>query len=264
MNNQETSATAETEAETRTLFDELAGLVPEERQAEYYRVIAHTRTLSPNDEMLRILEAMGVLALLTRETPAAIAAERKALRTILESSASQASAVEKRVEAYTTRLESRLTQLPKELEAGLDPPRIAKLLSESLRQCFQRSGLPDTGAALSQSCAELNSVQKQLLNVLRELVHPDIGVIARTKSTNDSLLRSMASRAQQMEDFLARLEKQIWAVWVPVVATAALALGFVLGTWLANARQTPCEATNVAPSQQTPVITTPSDHRKKR
>lgn len=264
MNNQETLATAETEAETRTLFDELAGLVPEERQAEYYRVIAHTRTLSPNDEMLRILEAMGVLALLTRETPAAIAAERKALRTILESSASQASAVEKRVEAYTTRLESRLTQLPKELEAGLDPPRIAKLLSESLRQCFQRSGLPDTGAALSQSCAELNSVQKQLLNVLRELVHPDIGVIARTKSTNDSLLRSMASRAQQMEDFLARLEKQIWAVWVPVVATAALALGFVLGTWLANARQTPCEATNVAPSQQTPVITTPSDHRKKR
>jgi len=27
---------------------------------------------------------------------------------------------------------SRLTQLPKELETGLDPPRIAKLLSESL------------------------------------------------------------------------------------------------------------------------------------
>jgi hypothetical protein len=264
VNNQETLATAETEAETRTLFDELAGLVPKERQAEYYRVIAHTRTLSPNDEMLRILEAMGVLALLTRETPAAIAAERKALRTILESSASQASAVEKRMEAYTTRLESRLTQLPKELETGLDPPRIAKLLSESLRQCFQRSGLPDTGAALSQSCAELNSVQKQLLNALRELVHPDIGVIARTKSTNDSLLRSMASRAQQMGDFLVRLEKHIWAVWVPVVASAALALGFVLGTWLANARQTPCETTNAAPSQQTPMITAPSDHRKKR
>jgi len=72
--------------------------------------------------------------------PAAIAAERKLLRAILESSASQASAVEKRMESYTTRLESRLTQLPKELETGLDPPRIAKLLSESLRQCFQQSG----------------------------------------------------------------------------------------------------------------------------
>jgi len=263
MNDQEIFATAEEEAETRTLFDELAGLVPEERQAEYYRVIAHTRTLSPNDEMLRILEAMGVLALLTRETPAAIAAERKQLRSILESSASQARGVEKWMEAYTTRLESRLTQLPKELQTGLDPPRIARLLSESLRQCFQRSGLPDTGSALSQSCAELNSVQKQLLNVLREVAHPDIGIVARTKSVNDSLLRCMAARAQQMDDFIVRLEKQIWTTWLPVVASAALALGFVLGTWFANARQAQCETTNAAPLQLAPTAAAPSEHKTK-
>ena len=193
----------ETQEKNLTLFDELAGLVPEERQAEYYRVIAHTRTLSPNDEMLRILEAMGVLALLTRETPAAIVAERKLLQTILETSAVQANAVEKRMEAYTSRLESRLAQLPKELEAGLDPPRIAKLLGESFRQSFQRSGLPDTAKALGQSCSEMNSVQKQLVNVLREVAHPDVGVVARIRGANDSLLRSMTTRAQQMDDFLA-------------------------------------------------------------
>jgi len=257
MSNQEIVATAETQAETSTLFDELAGLVPEERLTEYYRVIAHTRTLSPNDEMLRILEAMGVLALLTRETPAAIAAERKLLRSVLESSASQANAVEKRMEQYATRLESRLNQLPKELETGLDPPRIAKLLGESLRQSFQRSGLPATCSALSQSCAELNSVQKQLLNVLREVAHPDIGVIARTKSANDSLLRSMATRAQQMDNFIVRLEKQIWATWLPVVGSAALALGFVLGSWFSNARQRPSETTNAAQSRQSPTQTSP-------
>jgi hypothetical protein len=33
-----------------------------------------------------------------------------------------------------------------------------------------------------------------------------------------------------MDDFLVRLEKQIWAIWLPVVASAALALGFALGT----------------------------------
>lgn len=178
MNDQEISAPIGIGSEEQTLFDELASLVSEERQAQYYRVIAHTRTLSPNDEMLRLLEAMGVLALLTRETPTEIAAERKLLQTILETSASQANALEKRMEAYTSRLESRLAQLPKELESGLDPPRIAKLLSESLRQCFQRSGMPDTASALSHSCTELNSVQKQLLSVLREVAHPDIGVVA--------------------------------------------------------------------------------------
>jgi hypothetical protein len=258
MSDQEFVATAETQAETSTLFDELAGLVPEERLTEYYRVIAHTRTLSPNDEMLRILEAMGVLALLTRETPAAIAAECKQLRSILESSASQARGVEKRMEAYTTRLESRLTQLPKELETGLDSLGIAKLLSESLRQCFQRSGLPDTGSALSQSCTELNSVQKQLLNVLREVAHPDIGIVARTKSVNDSLLRNMAARGQQMDDFLVRLEKQVWAVWLPVIASAALAVGFFLGAWFASvpkvAPGTPGTSTQQLPIQTAPQV----------
>jgi F0F1-type ATP synthase membrane subunit c/vacuolar-type H+-ATPase subunit K len=238
------------ESGNQTLFDELAGLVPAERQAEYYRVIAHTRTLSPNDEMLRILEAMGILALLTRETPAEIAAERKSLRKILEASASQANAVEKRMEEYASRLESRLTQLPKELETGLDPPRIAKLLGESLRQCFQYSGLLDTAKTLGQSCSEMNSVQTQLVNVLREVAHPDGGVIAKVRVANDSLLRSMTTRAQQIDDVLGRLEKQVWAIWLPVVASAALALGFALGTWFANERQAAAETPSAAQSQQ--------------
>jgi hypothetical protein len=39
-----------------SLFDSLAQLVPKELQAPYYRVLVHTRTLSPDDEMLRILD----------------------------------------------------------------------------------------------------------------------------------------------------------------------------------------------------------------
>jgi hypothetical protein len=203
--------------------------------------------------MLRLLEAIGILALLTRETPAEIAAERKSLRNILEIAASQANAVEKRMAGYVSRLESRLAHLPKELQTGLDPPRIAKLLGESLRQCFQQSGLPDTAKALDQSCSEMNSVQEQLVNVLREVAHRDIGVIEKVRSANDSLLRSMTTRAQQMDDFLVRLEKQVWAVWLPVVASAALAklaLGFVLGTWFANMRQGTSEGSSGAQSQQ--------------
>ena len=238
------------ESESQTLFDELAGLVPAERQAEYYRVIAHTRTLSPNDEMLRVLEAMGILALLTRETPVEIAAERKALRKILENSASQANVVEKRMEEYASRLESRLAQLPKELETGLDPPRIAKLLGESLRQCFQQSGLPDTARALGQSCSEMNSIETQLVNVLREVAHPEGGVIAKVRSANESLFRSVAARAQQIDDLLGRLEKQVWATWLPIVASAALALGFFLGTWVASERKSAPETPGTAQPQQ--------------
>jgi hypothetical protein len=254
MSNQEIVATAEKQDESSSLFDELACLVPEERLTEYYRVIAHTRTLSPNDEMLRILEAMGVLALLTREAPARDRLRAQGAPEDSGTSATQASAVERRMEQYAARLESRLAQLPKELESGLDPPRIAKLLGESLRQSFQRSGLPDTAKTLGQSCFEMNSAQKQLVNVLREVAHPDVGVVARIRSANDSLLRSMTTRAQQMDDVLARLEKQVWAIWLPIVAGAALALGFVLGTWFGNVRQSPPETTSGIQFQQRPAI----------
>ena len=97
--------------------------------------------------------------------------------------------------------------MPTELETGLDPPQIPKLLGGSLRQCFHQTGLPDTARALGQSCAEVNSVQKQLVNVLREVAHPDIGVIGKVRSANDAPLRRMTTRAQQMDDFLVKAGK---------------------------------------------------------
>ena len=53
-----------------------------------------------------------------------------------------------------------------------------------------------------------------------------------------------------MDNFLVRLERQVLAIWLPVVATAALALGFALGAWFANMRQGTPEASSAAQSQQ--------------
>ncbi|HVH88807.1 MAG TPA: hypothetical protein VM912_18960 [Terriglobales bacterium] len=108
----------------------------------------------------------------------------------------------------------------------------------------------------------MNSVQKQLVSVLREVAHPDVGVVGRIRSANDSLLRSMAARTQQMDDFLLRLERQVWAVWLPVVASAALALGFVLGTWFANMQQRTPEPPNSARSQRASMLAVPSEHER--
>jgi hypothetical protein len=69
----------------------------------------------------------------------------------------------------------------------------------------------------------------------------------------------MTTRAQQMDDLLVRLEKQVWAVWLPVVASAALALGFALGTWFANVRQGTPEASSAAQSQQIPMPKAPAE-----
>jgi hypothetical protein len=67
----------------------------------------------------------------------------------------------------------------------------------------------------------------------------------------------MAARAQQMDDFLVRLEKQVWAVWLPVIASAALALGFFLGTWFASMPNVASGTTGTSTLQQLPMQTAP-------
>ncbi|GAC1699873.1 MAG: hypothetical protein NVS9B4_00140 [Candidatus Acidiferrum sp.] len=57
-----------------SLFTSIGDLVPPERRTRYYEVMAHLRNVEPHDEMLRVLEAMGFLALIVGEVPARIEA----------------------------------------------------------------------------------------------------------------------------------------------------------------------------------------------
>jgi hypothetical protein len=70
----------------------------------------------------------------------------------------------------------------------------------------------------------------------------------------------MATRAQQMEDFIVRLEKQIWATWLPAIASAALALGFFLGTWSARVHNIASATQGAGVLQQTPTQAPPQLH----
>jgi hypothetical protein len=154
-----------------SFFDRLAEFVPPERQTEYYRVLAHTRTLRPDDELLHILEAMGVLALVTCETPAAVANERMRLKELLASVLEQTEAAREHMLKYVNVIDSRLSGLPRELESGLDPLRIAKMLGESLRQHFLKRGLPDTAQSLRSTVTELAGAQRQLSEACKRMVN---------------------------------------------------------------------------------------------
>ena len=145
----------EAEAGESTLFDSLARLVPPELQTAYYRVLAHTRTLGPDDEMLRILEAMGILALVTRHTPKDIADERERIGEMLDLHLQFSDESQQKMLKYVHFIEGRLSELPSEIEAGLDPQQIAKILGESLRQHFVQSGVPDTVARLQATTAAM-------------------------------------------------------------------------------------------------------------
>jgi vacuolar-type H+-ATPase subunit E/Vma4 len=236
-----------------TMFDSLARLVHGELQVAYYRVLAHTRTLSPDDEMLRILEAMGILALLTRHTPKDIADERERLQELLEAHQQHSEQAQQNMLGYVHELESRLADLPGEIEAGLDPKQIAKTLGESLRQHFLRSGVEDTVSALHTTSAAMTGAQKELSAAVRTLSDSHGGVVAQVERANNRIEYSLESRAKTMDALLHEWKSDLLRIWIPMVAGACMLIGLFGGMEIQGCR----DASAVTPSTTTAVPAAP-------
>lgn len=238
----------EAEVGESTLFDSLGRLVPPELQTAYYRVLAHTRTLGPDDEMLRILEAMGILALVTRHTPKDIADERERIQEILDLHLQFSDESQQKMLEYVHFIEGRLAELPSEIEAGLDPQQIAKILGESLRQHFVQSGIPDTVAGLQATTAAMGNVQKQLSGVLRELTDRDSGVAARVESTNRHVVQSLERRTKALDELLHEFKTDLLHIWIPFATAATMLIGLFAGMEIQGCRDSgPAPMTQSSP-----------------
>jgi uncharacterized small protein (DUF1192 family) len=235
-----------------TLFDSLARLVPEELQAAYYRVLAHTKTLGPDDEMLRILEAMGILALLTRHVPKDVAHERERFQELLELHRQFADEAQQKMLGYVHELEERIADLPSEIEAGLDPKEIAKLLGESLRQHFLQSGILDTAKALQTASVTMAGAQKQLSSVLRSLTDTDGGIAAQIAHANSRLTHSLEYRIKTLDSLLHEWKSDLLRIWIPMITIAALLLGFFAGLKIQSWQDTPSSQPTVSIQTSTP------------
>ena len=243
----------EAQARESTLFDSLARLVPEELQTAYYRVLAHTRTLSPDDEMLRILEAMGILALLTRHTPKDIADERERIQAMLDAHLQFSDEAQEKMLGYVHFIEGRLAELPSEIEAGLDPQQIAKILGESLRQHFVSSGVPETVAGLQATSTAMGNTQKQLIGALRDLTDRDGGVAARVESANRQIVQTIERRTRTLDELVHEFKTDLLRIWIPIVTGAAMLIGLFAGMEIQGCRDS--EPTPVTQSSPMPSLT---------
>jgi hypothetical protein len=230
------------------MFDSLARLVPDDLQTAYYRVLAHTRTLSPDDEMLRILEAMGTLALLTRHTPKDIADERARFQEVLELHRQFSDEAQRKMSSYVCELEARISDLPRGIKAGLDPQQTAKMLDESLRQHFLQSGIPDTVKALQYTSSAMTSAQKELSTALHILSESRGGVLAQVQYANNRLEYSLESRAKTIDALLDEWKSDLLRIWIPLIAGAAMLIGLFGGIEIQGCRDS-APAAAVTPTQ---------------
>ena len=208
-----------------SLFDSLSRLVPNELQREYYRVLAHTRSLNPDDEMLKILEAMGILALVTRHTPADIAAERERIQEVLDIHRQFAGEAQQQMLGYTQLLERRLASLPSEVEAGLNPEKVSKLLGESLRQHLVETGIENAVNTLQQAAIALSTAQKRLAATFVDISDPRQGVVAQVERSNRKIDSLLQERVSKLDYLLHDFKADVLKIWLPLAACGAFILG---------------------------------------
>jgi hypothetical protein len=202
--------------------------------------------------MLSILEAMGTLALLTRHTPKDIADERERFQEMFELHQQFSEEAQQKTLHYVHELESRLSGLPSELEAGLDLEQIAKLLGESLRQHFLNSGIPDTVKGLQATSIAMTTAQKELSTALRNL-SDSRGAVAQIESAHNRLTYSLDNRAKAVDALLHEVKSDLLRIWIPLIAGATLLIGLFGGMAIQGWRDSVPTAATPTPTVAEPV-----------
>jgi ElaB/YqjD/DUF883 family membrane-anchored ribosome-binding protein len=237
-------------------IDDIAELLPAEQRPLWYRDMAHLRRLPADDEMLRIARAMGFLALVTRQTPAQIAIEREKLATILDHSIKAIQSARQDAVALHQQLEERLAQLPAEISEGISPAAIAAKLSESLRQQFVASGIPETAQALAVISKQTKQVAGEFDRSSKQLTDSYRGAASDARRALDEIRGSIeyatATAKRAAHDLTHTfLREYKWSVLA--LCSAALAVGFALGTlyyrWVHSTAPGPTPNAVVVPSK---------------
>ncbi len=177
-------------------FDRIAQLLEEHQRPQFFRLMAHLREVPADDEILRIIEAMGFLALITREVPAAIAGERAKLEAAVRSAA-----------AYS----------PADTAAEI----MRQLGADGLRAIT--TTLTERGGELSQSCVDF-------AGAIQAFTDPDAGATARINRALVLMQAELENASLHVRSLSGELRRQLKQA-IATVAVAAAAGGFLAG-WI--------------------------------
>jgi hypothetical protein len=239
------------------LFDDIAKLLDPSQREYFYQRMLYFRQLRPDDELLRIVEAIGFLALLIREAPHAVAFERERIATALTTTLASIQAVAALTQAHHQQLEDRMAKLPAAIAEGISPGAIAHAITESLRQQFVHSGLPATAQALAVVAKQLTQATATLQRGADQLA-AETGAADEARRALNDIRTSLVHATEQARGAVATLGREFMADYRQAIALlcgGALLVGALLGFGLQSWRAARVEVVppaTVAPASATP------------
>jgi len=221
------------------LIDRIARALPLEVRADYYRELNHCRSLPEHDEMLRILRAMQFLTLLMDRVPQRVVEQREQLERLLGTALERIQDAIESSKALHRQFAERLSELPAEVARGLRPQEIAREVTESLRQQFVRSTIPETSHALAAVATDMKRVSGEFAQATNKLEDAYDGAVRRAQDAVADL-HSTASNAtdrvrRAAEELSTVFQREFrWSVYTlsALALVVGLALGIVYQRWL--------------------------------
>ncbi len=213
-------------------IDHIAKGLPDDVRAEYYRVMMHCRELPQNDEMLRILNALKILTLLTVQVPDRLVHERESLEEVLRNSVESLKQIIQSSTTYQQNLDGRLRDIPQTILKDINPATLTAKINESLQQQFIRSQLPQIARALGTAATDIRAMTTQFESAAEALGEAYRGATANAERSIREMQSAITDAAEKagraVKDLVFLFEmKERWTVYV--IAGLALIVGVMLG-----------------------------------
>jgi hypothetical protein len=212
--------------------EEVAALLPEEsRLGRYQNVRPWLRMLPPDDEIAHLAYSMGYLALLTRSTPALVAAERAKLAALLQRLTDEMTGAVKTTAQYHQKLTERLNALPAEIAQGLSPTTLAAEIVTGVREQFLKCGVPEAGRLLKEQGDSLRQLTTDQAHTLADLRQQLNDSRSRAKYVLDSVACSADAVKKSIDHWNSEMRKVQWIQMGWTLLTGLL-LGALLSWWV--------------------------------
>jgi len=216
----------------------VASRLSPELQAEYYNMLRYCQNLPANDELLIVLNAIQILPLLTIDLPGQVAAEREKIDRLLISNAKAQENSVRVLQDYQAKLDERIAGLPQEIVKLINPEAIAALITESLRQQFDKTAIPETAKLLrsgaddvNAALVEIRSGAKTIAKHLNQAVLEGNGFLERVESKCQECLQSVSRDARHIATILKTSIGSLILIACGVSLWVGLMLGIFLHDW---------------------------------